>query len=51
MAMHRIGQVEEAKSALEQLRQVCKQEDLIWNMDVQGLLSEAEGLIEGKKPN
>jgi len=28
---------------------VCKQEDLIWNMDVQGLLAEAEKLIAGEK--
>jgi len=49
MTLHRIGRVEEAKAALEQLRQVCKQEDLIWNMDVQGLLAEAEKLIAGEK--
>jgi Flp pilus assembly protein TadD len=49
MSLHEIGRMEEAKAALEQLRQLCKQEDLIWNMDVQGVLAEAEKLLSGEK--
>ncbi len=48
MSLHEIGRMEEAKAALEQLRQVCRQEDLIWNMDVQGVLAEAEKVIAGE---
>jgi len=43
MTLHRLGRFEEAKAALERLRELCKQEDLTWDMDVQGLLAEAEG--------
>ena len=50
MTLHKIGRTGEAKAALEQLQKLCEQEDFIWNMDVQGLLAEAERLIEGKKP-
>jgi WD40 repeat protein len=51
MTLHKIGRDEEAKAALEQLRELCKDEQFAEDMDVQGLLAEAEGLIEGKKPN
>jgi hypothetical protein len=50
MTLHRMGRAEEAKTALEQLRELCKDEQFAEDMDVQGLLAEAEGLIEGKKP-
>ena len=50
MIMYRIGQIKEAKSGLEQLRELCKQkEHLAWDMEIQGLLAEAEKLIEGKE--
>ena len=51
MTLDKIGRMEEAKAALGQLRELCKQEHVDWDIDVQGLLAEAEGLIEGKKPN
>jgi len=50
MIMYRMGRAEEAKSALEQLRELCKDEQFAEDMEVQELLAEAEGLIEGKKP-
>jgi WD40 repeat protein/tRNA A-37 threonylcarbamoyl transferase component Bud32 len=50
MTLHRIGRAEEAKAALEQLRELCKDEQFAKDTDVQELLVEAEGLIEGKKP-
>jgi WD40 repeat protein/serine/threonine protein kinase len=50
MALYRIGRSEDAKVALAQLRELCKQEQLVLDLDIQGLLAEAEGLIEGKKP-
>jgi len=50
MIMYRIGRIKEAKSGLEQLRELCKQEEhLAWDMEIQGLLAEAEKLIEGKE--
>ena len=45
MTLNKIGRADEARTILEKMRELCKQEDLIWNMDVQGLLSEAEKLI------
>ncbi len=51
MTLHKIGQVEEAKAALEQLRGLSKDEQFAEDMEIQGLLAEAEGLIEGKKTN
>ena len=51
MSLHGLGRVEEAKAALIQLRELCKQEEnLAWDMEVQALLAEAEGLIAGGKP-
>jgi WD40 repeat protein len=54
MTLHRIGRAEEAKAALERLRQLCKDEGQFvlseYREEVQGLLAEAEGLIEGQKP-
>jgi hypothetical protein len=50
MTLHKIGRAEEVKAALGQLRELCKQEEHIaWDMDVQGLLVEAEKLIAGKQ--
>jgi len=46
--LHRIGRAEEAKAALEQLQELCKDEQFA-EMDVQNLLAEAEKLIEGEK--
>jgi len=50
MTLQRVGRVEEAKAALGQLRELCKQEEhLTWDTDVQGLLAEAEKLIAGEE--
>jgi tetratricopeptide (TPR) repeat protein len=49
MTLHRIGQAEEAKAALMQVRELCKDRPFAEDMEVQGLLAEAEGLIEGEK--
>jgi len=51
MTLHKISRMEEAKVALRQLRELCKQRQETWDMDVQALLAEAEELIESKKPN
>ena len=49
MTLHKIGQTEEAKAALEQLRELCKDEQFAEDVEVQGLLAEAEKLIAGEK--
>ena len=49
MTLHRIGRMEEAKAALGQLRELCKQEHFTWDMDVQGLLAEAEKVFADEK--
>jgi tetratricopeptide (TPR) repeat protein len=50
MILRKIDRLEEAKVALEQLRQLCQDEEhLAWDMEVQALLAEAEKLIEGEK--
>jgi WD40 repeat protein/serine/threonine protein kinase len=49
MTLNKIGRMEEAKAALGQLQEMCRQEHLDWDMDVQGLLAEAEALIAGEK--
>jgi hypothetical protein len=41
--------MEEAKAALGQLRELCKQEYLTRHMDVQGILVEVEKVIAGEK--
>ncbi len=51
MTLHKIGRIEGAKAALEQLRELCKDEQFAEDTEVQALLAETEGLIEGKKPN
>jgi hypothetical protein len=51
MTLHKIGRAEEAKAALERLRELCKDRPFAEDMEVQALLAEAEELIEGKKPN
>jgi WD40 repeat protein/tRNA A-37 threonylcarbamoyl transferase component Bud32 len=50
MTLHRKGRTGEAKAALGQLRELCKEERCVYNVGVQTLLAEAEGLIEGQKP-
>jgi WD40 repeat protein len=49
MTLHKIGQAEEAKTTLEQLRKLCKDEQYTEDMDIQSLLVEAEKLITGEK--
>jgi dipeptidyl aminopeptidase/acylaminoacyl peptidase len=50
MALHKIGQLERAKGALKQLRELCENEEYIaWDMQVQALLAEAEGVVLGEK--
>jgi WD40 repeat protein len=49
MTLHRIGRLEEAKAALEKLRELSKDEQFAEDMEVQGLLAEAEKLITGEK--
>ncbi len=50
MALHQVARGEEAKSALEQLRGLLKDERFAGNDEAKALLAEAEGLIEDKKP-
>ena len=50
MALHKLGRAEEAKAALARFREMCKDEHLGYDVELQGLLAEAEGLIEGKNP-
>jgi len=53
MALHGIGQIEEAKAALVQLREQLDRTGSGWRWGVpifQALLPELEGLIEGTKP-
>jgi tetratricopeptide (TPR) repeat protein len=49
MSLHRLARVEEAKAALERLRNLCKEEDFAEDEEAQALLAEAEKLIEGEK--
>ena len=51
MTLRKIGRAEEAKAALEQLRELCKERPFSEDMELQSLLAEAEGLIEGQKTN
>ena len=45
MALHRIGQIDEAKTSLDKLRELCKDEQYAEDIEVQNLLAEAEKLI------
>ena len=47
MTLYKIGRAEEAKAALERLRELCKDEQYTDDTEVQGLLAEAEKLIAG----
>jgi tetratricopeptide (TPR) repeat protein len=47
MALHKIGRTDEAKAALDQLRELCKTEQYAECREGQALLAEADGLIEG----
>jgi tetratricopeptide (TPR) repeat protein len=49
MSLHKIGRAEQAKAALEQLRELCKDEQFAEDLEVQGLLAEAERLLSGEK--
>jgi len=49
MIPHESGRIEEAKAAIEQLRELCKDEQFAEDIEVQGLLAEAEKLIAGEK--
>ena len=49
MTLHRIGRPEDAKATLAQLRELCKNEQFAWTMNVPALLAEAEGVIEQRK--
>jgi tetratricopeptide (TPR) repeat protein len=49
MALHRIGQIDEAKTSLDKLRELCKDEQYAEDIEVQNLLAEAEKLITGKE--
>jgi Tol biopolymer transport system component len=55
MTLHKLGHLEEAKAALEELRELTEDWQVGQAMEdvqaLQTLLAEAEGLIEGKKPN
>jgi len=49
MSLHQLGRIEEAKARLEQLRELCKQEqNPFWDFGDQALLAEAEKLIAGE---
>jgi len=50
MTLHKLGRLEEARNALEQLRELCKEEQFAEDMDVQGLLAEAEKVLAGEQP-
>jgi tetratricopeptide (TPR) repeat protein len=49
MALHKIGRIEEAKHAIEQLRELYRDEQFAEDVEVQDLLAEAEKLITGEK--
>jgi tetratricopeptide (TPR) repeat protein len=48
MAQHRLGQKEQATATLRRLREVMKQPRWATNAESQGVLREAEGLLQGK---
>jgi WD40 repeat protein/tRNA A-37 threonylcarbamoyl transferase component Bud32 len=50
MSLHQLGRVDEAKSTLEELRALLKEERHAKSEVAKALLAEAEGLIEGKEP-
>jgi tetratricopeptide (TPR) repeat protein len=49
MALYRMGSTDEARTALEQLRELCKDRPFFEDIELQTLLSEAEKLIAGEK--
>jgi Flp pilus assembly protein TadD len=49
MTLQRIGRADEAKVALMQLRELCKEEQFAEDMEVQDLLAEGEKLIASEK--
>jgi tetratricopeptide (TPR) repeat protein len=49
MTLHKIGRAYEAKTAFDQLRELCKERPFSEDMELQGLLAESEKLIAGEK--
>jgi len=49
MTLHRIGRLDKAKASLERLRELCKDRPFAEDMEVQGLLAEAEKLIASEE--
>ena len=49
MLLYRIGWIDKAKAAFGQLRELCKDRPFAEDMEVQGLLAEAEKLLAGEK--
>jgi len=49
MTLHKIGQVEQAKIALEQVRELCKEGPFSENIELQSLLAESEAIIVGEQ--
>jgi WD40 repeat protein/serine/threonine protein kinase/Tfp pilus assembly protein PilF len=49
MSLHKLGRTEEAKAALERLRDLCKEERFAEDQEAQAFLTEAEQLITGEK--
>jgi WD40 repeat protein/serine/threonine protein kinase len=49
MTLHKIGRAEEAKAALERLRELCGDEQFAEDREVQDLLAEAEKLLASEE--
>ena len=49
ITLHKIGRADEAKTALDQLRELCKERPFSEDTELQALLAEAEKLITGEK--
>jgi tetratricopeptide (TPR) repeat protein len=49
MALHQLGRVEEAKTALDRLHVLCKDGQFATDKSAEALLAEAEKLIAGKQ--
>ena len=49
MSLLQLGRVEEAQAALERLRELCRGEQFAEDIEVQGMLAEAEKLIADEK--
>jgi WD40 repeat protein/serine/threonine protein kinase len=49
MTLYRIGQLDEAKATLQKLRELCKDDQFLYDIQVLDLLTEAEKLITGEE--